>query len=367
MAFPTLSSHHSVIGWDLGGVHVKAALVSAGSVEAVVQAPCPLWKGLSALDETWAALPDWARAAAHHAVTMTGELTDCFADRGDGVRQLAGWAERTLQGEIRIYAGRAGFLQPGNAGAAVADVASANWHATAALVGRHLGEALLVDVGSTTADLIPVAKNAPAALGYTDAARLETGELVYTGVVRTPVVALARRAPFRGRWTALVSEYFASTADVYRLLGLLDAEADQQEAADGKGKSRAETETRIARMIGRDRDEGEPGDWIRLAAFFAERQLTLLQEAAAQVLSQGRLGEAAPVVGCGAGRFLATRLAARLDRPYRDLAAFVPIAGASADWVSSCAPAVAVALLANADAQEPVRSTLAFSASSPSR
>jgi probable H4MPT-linked C1 transfer pathway protein len=318
----------------------------------VIQAPCALWRGLSALDETLAALPGWARAPADHAVTMTGELTDCFASRTEGVGELARWAARNLHGEVRIYAGRGGFLPPDAAAGAAADVASANWHATASLLARHLPEALLVDIGSTTADLIPVAQGAPAALGYSDAERLETGELVYTGVVRTPLVALARRAPFRGRWTSLVAEYFATTADMYRLLGLLDPEADQQEAADGRGKSRAETETRIARMVGRDRAEGEGADWTRLAAFFAERQLALLQEAAAQILSRGGLGAAAPLVGCGAGRFVASRLAARLGRPYRDLAAFVQTAGAPAEWVSSCAPAVAVALLAD----EPVRS-----------
>ncbi|WP_216073697.1 hypothetical protein, partial [Acinetobacter baumannii] len=68
----------AIIGWDLGGVHVKAALVVEGRVVEAVQAPCPLWRGLPALDATLAKLPDWARAQARHAVTMTGELTDCF-------------------------------------------------------------------------------------------------------------------------------------------------------------------------------------------------------------------------------------------------------------------------------------------------
>ncbi len=55
------ASLRRVIGWDLGGVHVKAALVEAGRVQAVVQAACPLWNGLPALDATFAALPDWTR------------------------------------------------------------------------------------------------------------------------------------------------------------------------------------------------------------------------------------------------------------------------------------------------------------------
>ena len=353
MTSPIPSPHRPAIGWDLGGVHVKVALAEAGAIRAAVQVPCPLWRGLPALDEALASLPDWARTPADHAVTMTGELTDCFTSRSEGVRELAGWAAGSLQGAVQIYAGRSGFLEPDRAYGAAADVASANWHATASLVARHLPDALLVDIGSTTADLIPVADGVAAALGYTDAERLETGELVYTGVVRTPLMALARRAPFRGRWTALVAEHFATAADAYRLLDQLDPRSDQQEAADGKGKSREETETRIARMIGRDREDGEKADWARLAAFFAERQLVLLQEAVAQVASQGSLVDDAPIVGCGAGRFVAARLAGRLGRPFRDLAEFVRATGGSADWVSSCAPAVAVALLAGEQVRSP--------------
>ncbi|WP_298955688.1 hydantoinase/oxoprolinase family protein [uncultured Methylobacterium sp.] len=339
-----------VIGWDLGGVHVKAALVAPdGRVAAAVQARCPLWEGLPALDAALADLPAWTRAPARHAVTMTGELTDCFADRADGVAQLAGWAAAALAGSVAVYAGRAGFVAPEAAGAVHADVASANWHATAALAGRRLGGAgLLVDVGSTTADLIPVRAGGPAAEGYSDAERLETGELVYTGVVRTPLLALAATAPFRGRLTGLMAEVFATTADAYRLTGDLDPEADQQDTPDLKGKSIPESETRLARMIGRDRHEGEAADWARLAGWFAERQLRLLHDAAERILSRGDL-PAAPVVACGAGRFLARRLAARLDRPVLDLADLLaPLLaeGAGPAGVSTCGPAVAVGLLA---------------------
>lgn len=338
------------IGWDLGGVHVKAALIEDGTVRDVVQAACPLWRGLPALDRTLAGLPDWARAEAYHAVTMTGELTDCFADRAEGVAQLAGWAAANLRGPVRIYAGRSGFQEPQAAAAHAADIASANWHATAALLGRDLGTALLVDVGSTTADLIPIAGGLPAAAGYSDAERLETGELVYTGVVRTPVLALADHAVFAGRRTRLMAETFAQTADVYRITGDLPEGADQQPSADLKGKSLEESETRLARMIGRDRGEGTAQDWLLLARHFAEAQLRLLHDAAACLLARPDLPAAAPLVVCGAGAFLGERLAARLGR---EALAFTQVIGAripgdSAAWASTCGPAVAVGLLAEA-------------------
>ncbi len=341
---PSVSSRERIIGWDFGGVHVKAALVEGGRVQAVVQVPCPLWNGLPALETSVAALPDWARQPGHHAVTMTGELTDCFSDRADGVTQIAGWAGTHLPGAVAVYAGRAGFVAPGEAGTKTPDVASANWHATAALVGRLRPAALLVDLGSTTGDLIPILDGQPRTVGYSDAERLETGELVYTGVVRTPLLALAQAVPFRGRRTALMAECFATTADAYRLLSDLPEAEDQQDTADLKGKSIPETEIRLARMIGRDRHEGSSADWIRLAGVFAEAQLRLLHDAAATILSRGEMPEEAPVVICGAGRFVA----ARLGRPAEELSDLIAprLAPDAAAFASTCGPAVAVALLA---------------------
>ncbi|KQP04770.1 hydantoinase/oxoprolinase family protein [Methylobacterium sp. Leaf93] len=345
---PAASTHNPVIGWDLGGVHVKAALVRDGRVEAVVQAPCRLWRGLPALDETFSQLPDWARGEADHVVTMTGELTDCFSDRTDGVAQLSAWASANLAGSVRIYGGRAGLLPPGEATGAAIDVASANWHATAALVGRHAANALLVDIGSTTADLIPIVDGRPTATGYSDAERLETGELVYSGVVRTPVLAFTASAPFKGRRTGLMAETFATTADVYRLTGDLPEGADQQHSADMKGKSIPETEIRLARMIGRDHAEGSSADWRALAAHFAECQLRPLHDAAAILLSRPDIAADAPLIVCGAGRFLAERLARRLGRPAVALTDLIApsLAEEGAVWASTCGPAVAVALLA---------------------
>lgn len=336
-----------VIGWDLGGVHVKAALALGGRVREAVQAPCPLWRGLPALDAALAELPGWTRVPAEHAVTMTGELTDCFSDRTDGVARLSAWAAANLTGRVRIYAGRSGLVAPADATHLAADIASANWHATAALVGRHLPDALLVDIGSTTADLIPIVAGRPAAAGYSDAERLETGELVYTGVVRTPLLALSDHAPFRGRRTRLMAETFANMADAYRLTSDLPEGADQQHSPDMKGKSLPESRTRLARMIGRDLDEGGEAEWRALASHFAEAQLRLLHDAASVLLSRPDLPDDAPLVTCGAGAFLAGRLAARLGR---ESVAFADLIAARLDgplsFASTCGPAVALALLA---------------------
>ncbi len=336
---------HSCVGWDIGGAHLKAGLVMNGRVVAAAQVPCRLWRGVAALDEAIVALPDWARAPGRHAVTMTGELCDFFPDRATGVAVLVQWAAEHLSPDVGIYGGRSGFLSVDDVANHAVDIASANWHATASLIGVHVDEALLVDIGSTTTDLIPVAGGKPVAAGYTDAERLATAELVYTGIVRTPLMALARHVPFAGRTTGIMAEYFATTADVYRLLGRLTADADQQEPADAHGKSLDETRVRLARMIGRDAADAPPAAWRQLARHFAELQLRHVQDGALQVLSRAPLTDGAPIVTCGVGGFIARELARRLDRPCRDIAGLCGMDAEVAFWGSSCAPAVAVALL----------------------
>jgi (4-(4-[2-(gamma-L-glutamylamino)ethyl]phenoxymethyl)furan-2-yl)methanamine synthase len=339
------AAFRETLGWDLGGAHVKAALARDGRIEAAAQVPCELWRGLEALDEALALLPPWTRGPARHRVTMTGELADAFPDRAAGVAALAGWAASRLSGPVDVYGGRDGLLSPDEAGRHAPAVASANWHATASLVGRFVPDALLADIGSTTSDLVPVAGGKPAAAGYTDMERLGTGELVYTGAVRTPAAALAASAPFRGRSVGLMAEPFATAADIHRLLGALPDALDQQEAADGEGKGLDETRRRLARLLGLDAADAPQDAWRDLAAYLAEAQLRRLHDAAVLALSAVAMPADAPVVGCGAGRFIAERLAERLGRPFLDLAGLVPANGADPTWISSCAPAVAVALL----------------------
>ena len=148
-------------------------------------------------------------------------------------------------------------------------IASANWLASATLVARRLGDALFVDLGSTTTDILLLAGGEVRADGMTDRERLATGELVYTGLTRTPVMALAAEAPFAGRWVALMNELFATTADVHRVLGWLPEDADQHPAADGGPKTATASARRLARMVGADLADGGLADWRRLAGWLA--------------------------------------------------------------------------------------------------
>ncbi|AFT88015.1 H4MPT-linked C1 transfer pathway protein [Paraburkholderia phenoliruptrix BR3459a] len=352
-----------VFGWDVGGAHVKVSVTGAGGgVLDVAQWACPLWQGLEHLERTidlvFERWPVAKTYAARHAVTMTGEMVDLFEDRAQGVRAIAAALAQRLGPRVAFYAGDAGWLTPETCAAGWRSVASANWLATACWVATRVPNALLVDIGSTTTDIIPIADGRVVARASTDAGRLATGELVYQGVVRTPLCGIARRVEFGGAAVNVMNEWFATTADIYRLTGELAPQYDLYPSADNGPKTELASRRRIARMIGRDAHETSPAEWRAFALRWRELQLREIGANLMRVTAAHPDLAAAPLVGAGCGRFLVAALAREEARGYLDFGALAagcsegPGAAAGAeradrdDWAATCAPSVAVALLA---------------------
>jgi (4-(4-[2-(gamma-L-glutamylamino)ethyl]phenoxymethyl)furan-2-yl)methanamine synthase len=337
----------SIIGWDIGGAHLKAARLEGGRIVKVVQIASPLWLGLEELHRAFAEAKAELGPASRNAATMTAELCDAFADRSEGVLNVARIASRELAPfDLKFYSGSSGFIEAEAVIGRPRAVASANWHASGALVARHFPEALFVDMGSTMTDIIPIKSGAVATLGYTDAERMAHGELVYTGVVRSLLMTGLRLVPFEGRWVPLMNEWFANASDVYRLLGELPDDADVMPTADGREKNIEASRARLARQIGHDMSDASPRAFVHLARFFAETQLRDVTDGAHLVLSQVDLNREAPIVGAGVGRFVIKRLAQRLERAYIDFSDLVESTHDMRSKVSDCAPASALALLA---------------------
>ena len=341
-----------LIGWDIGGAHVKACRMERGEVVAVAQWSCPLWQGIEhlrqALAQAAARWPDLEHAA--HAVTMTGEMVDRFEHREDGVRSIAGsFAERFAA--ARFYAGDAGWCRANDAARLWPQIASANWLACV----RHCAQVLqrdsgvLVDIGSTTTDMIAFHRGNASTHSRSDAQRLASGELVYQGVVRTPLCALAQRVDWRGQRLNVMNEWFATTADVYRLTGELDPAHDQQPSADQASKDAAHTRARLARMIGLDARDADASEWLAFARGWRELQLRELRGQLDRVLDAQPREASRLLVAAGCGAFLVGELLPPHARCFdygRDVARIAPRASAdTASWASVCAPSVAVAAL----------------------
>lgn len=335
----------AIVGWDIGGAHLKAVVVDAqGVVLQVLQLPCALWRGVhelsAAFDSALAVLPV---DKCLHAVTMTGELVDCFANRHVGVNAIVAMGKLKLGEDVRFFAGDRGFLTFYDVSDNTTAIASMNWYASACYVARHLEYGIFVDMGSTTTDIIPILAFEVGEVGLTDAARMATNALVYTGLVRTPLMAVGQQILFKQQQYHVAAEHFATTADVYRLLAQLPTENDVADTADGAGKSLLESARRIARMIGHDVEDATMQDWTGLAQTFKTLQMQQLSLALRAKVSNQTM----TIVGAGAGVALVEELAATLNCPFINVNCYIQADNAALyQRAVTCFPAYAVARLA---------------------
>lgn len=332
-------------GLDVGGAHLKVALAENGVVTAVAQYPCPLWQGIDKLEQALEQASALIGSAGIHGVTMTAELSDLFQDRCTGVSTLVSILSDYLGPCGLFWMGRRGFGDADDAIRHWSDVASTNFLATAEFVARRRSDALLVDMGSTTTDIVAICGGRPVIRGFTDAERLETGELVYTGLTRSAVMAVAQSAPFDGRMQGLALEYFATMADVRRILDELPDGVDQHATADNRGKSVDESFARFARMFGRDTSDAPPDVWRRAARDITHAQAAMIDAGCQKVMTASALHPAAPVIVAGIGADAVRAHVASSARPVEDFGSLTGASGDTALWATRCAPAASVALL----------------------
>jgi probable H4MPT-linked C1 transfer pathway protein len=235
------------------------------------------------------------------AVTMTGELCDCFWSKAEGVRViLDAVAAASSPTSVHVW-GAEGFVDIASARRNPLVIASANWLALATFAGRLLptGNCMLIDIGSTTTDLVPIVSGRPSPRAFTDPERLRSLELVYTGVRRTPVCALLG--------VEVAAELFATTLDVYLVLGNLVENPADCATADGRPATTECAHARLARMICADPDTCPKGKTHDLARRAFLRQLHCLNSAFEQV-AKNFAGAADAVLISGEGEFLARQM-----------------------------------------------------------
>lgn len=329
----------SCLAIDIGGANLKAA----DGCGYAASRPFAVWKQPELLAVEVRQLLDEGPTSDSLAVTMTAELADCFETKAEGVRQILDAVQAAASGRgVRVYQVDGRLVSVDSARKTPLLVAASNWHALAAFANRYAPAwpALLIDLGSTTADVIPLEPSGPIGAGLNDSERLASGELVYTGVERTPLCALVRSLPWQGHDCPVAAELFATTADAYLMLGELPEEPENHDTADGRPRTWPHALARLARMVCADAVSFTVEDARQAAAAVREAQLELLQTAVEKVVT--RLG-APPrtVITSGHGEFLLRHLLARLPWHANVLSLTEELGPA----VSRCAPAHALAVL----------------------
>ena len=331
-----------VLGWDIGGANIKAARIHGAGEHGfeVVEQPFALWRAPRKLPAMLRNVADRLGDAPAMALTMTAELADCFASKREGVSFVLDAFQTAFPDVASWVFGTDGRFRSIDAARDQPDaVAAANWMAAAMMVARRFPDGLFLDVGTTTADIIPIAGGRVAACGRTDTERLRTGELVYTGALRTPVAAVVRSVRFRGQACRVAAEHFAITADVHLWLRHIDEHAYTCETPDGRGPGRREAAARLARVVCADVEMLSDDDLTAIARSVERKQLRQIAAAIRQVLRQLRSARSHAAVVAGSGSFLARAAAQQAGLAVHDLA------DALGPAVSSAAPAAAVARL----------------------
>lgn len=305
----------SILGLDIGGANIKAA----DALGRTLTRPFAIWKTPEQLGAQIALICQELPDVTQLAVTMTAELADCYATKAEGVTSILDQIESVPQVDLsRVWTTSGEFVDPAEARQHPMLVAAANWHALATWVGQTLVAksttrpednscSLLIDIGTTTTDIIPLVGGVPSTIGRTDLTRLQSGELSYSGVKRTPLCAIAHSVPWHDGYCSVAAELFATTLDLYLLLGDIPDDETDRETANGQPATQAAAHDRIARMLCGDRNEVSREEALQVARFLADVQRQRLAGSLDRVLA--RLpGPCESVVVSGSGAFLARRL-----------------------------------------------------------
>ena len=325
---------------DIGGANLKAA---DGEGFAVSQ-PFPMWENPRQLADALRALLAVVPRIDHIAATMTGELADCFNTKAQGVTFILQALSVAADGRhTRVYLTNGKLVSLQTAMRQPLLAAASNWHALANFAGRYVpnGSGLLIDAGSTTCDLIPLVDGLPVTIGHTDPNRMINGELIYTGVERSPVCAISQLVPWRGRKCPTAHEMFATMWDVYLTLGDLPEEPASTHTADRRPATKVAARDLLARAICADREMFSDSDARAMSEALAQAQVRKIASIASQLIARLQQPPHTVVIS-GKGEFLARRVLDKLKLK----SAVISLTKELGPELSQCAPAHALAVLA---------------------
>jgi len=331
----------SIVGWDIGGANVKAAwLVREGNSTQVVRVasqPFEIWRDKDGLPEVLkAVLEKVSPEAAPHAmaVTMTAELADVFITKREGVLFILDSVLTTFPKYPSYALSLSGdFVPLTQSKEHPLNFAAANWLATAKWIASLKRNCLVIDVGSTTTDILPILDGHVCASGRTDLDRLNSGELVYTGSLRTNLAAIVQSVPVKGRLCRVASEYFSISGDIHLILGHLSLEDYDCPTPDGRPPSILTSQQRLARLVCADTEQLTAKEIKQVAHYIYNQQIQQISEAVLQVLSRLPSQDDLPIIALGSGKFLAVEVGQRLGIKLLDLA---PLGNGKESAVAPC-------------------------------
>jgi probable H4MPT-linked C1 transfer pathway protein len=332
----------TVLALDIGGANLK---VADGNGFARTE-PFSLWKYPANLAGAIQQLITGAPPAERFAVTMTGELADCFTSKVEGVCHILDAIDAIAENRpVQVYLCNGNLVDTTTARHEPLLAAASNWHALAMFASRFLQSrsGLLIDVGSTTTDLILIDPKGPTTCATTDLERLANGELLYTGATRSPICALVRELPWRGQSIPIAQELFSTTLDVYLTTGEIPENSNNFQTADGRPATLTAARDRLARCVCTDRTMFSHDDALKAARVVRQQQVHLLANTISKLFFRPN-DCPQDVILSGSGEFLVRAALTELSQS----PSLISLSERVGLISSTCAAAHALAVLADA-------------------
>ncbi|MDY9922233.1 hydantoinase/oxoprolinase family protein [Methanobacterium sp.] len=304
-----------IAGFDIGGANTDLAVVEFDENGNIIDirtefSYLPMWIKKDELSATLLELLgtdiDEIDAVG---VSMTAELADSYQNKSEGVLDISARVMESFNLPV-AFVGLNGMMNYDSVRKSPQELAAANWIATAPLAAHMAPDCIFIDTGSTTTDIIPIKNGMECAKGRSDLERLATGELVYTGTLRTNVATLVDKIPLKDEWVRTASELFAVTADVHLVLGNITPEDYTSETPDGEDNSREASLLRLSRVVCGDMDLLSQDDVVKIARFIYQKQTEKVAEALKEVSERENIelviatGLGMSIIGCKAAELL---------------------------------------------------------------
>ena len=284
-----------IAGFDIGGANTDLAIIDFDNGEIknieVDFAYLPMWSNNDDLSQVLLELIDNicpVNEIDAVGISMTAELVDAYDTKKDGVLDVVKKCEKTFSCPI-AYVGIDGMLSREEIEKDPLKAAAANWIATAQIATLISDNCIFIDTGSTTTDIIPIKEGMECAIGRSDFDRSATGELVYTGTLRTNLASFLDNIELNGKEYRVASELFAQTADVYRVLDLIEEKDYICDTFDGEGKSKIDCARRIARVVCADLEMLSMDDIVEMSKFIHQKQVEQIADGLKQVVETQKL------------------------------------------------------------------------------
>ena len=313
----------NITALDIGGANTKAVSLKIIDgllyLDSAYSTYFPIWaKGKDNLgNQLKTCINSLSSPADLVAITMTAELSDVYNDKQAGVLHILNSVGKAFKDvETLFLTNENNLVSPEQVYSDPLKVAGANWVATAWLASKIIKNCIVVDVGSTTTDIIPIVNHQIVAKGKNDLERLQLGELIYTGALRTNLATLVNKVLINNISTRVSSELFSTTGDIHLILGNISSSDYNIDTSDGRGKSLDESYSRLARLVCSDLETINQKTLKNLAEFIYQKQISLIASGINQIINSisNNSDETYPVLSLGFGKkFLGSSAASKLD------------------------------------------------------